>query len=257
MTPESSAPDRLTRRRRHERTHGPSAAEGSARALVLVVVAWAVSAGCATQPKNWIPKIAGDGSTENCPGSRIGSSGSLESTLDDPRCGHEEGVGRQSSLLAGTVYVEDETQLPGRPVEAVEVGVYEARGGAPGDPRGVASTDAQGHFRIGGALEAREHFVVVRNASGEVLAQKSVRVRSGGTRLEGMELVIPRARWSGDVGTSATGEGGLPPAKPLAPSGSEAGGASAPDLRGREGDPRGREGALGLEPRAGDADGGS
>ena len=127
------------------------------------------------------PRDIAFGTPSTCPNSRLPPLRDGNVSPDAARCSYADANGARVTHLAGKVLAEGGPGDPGTGLAAVAVTVHAVAGpvfdpGAPGPVIAHATTDAQGNYSLRGVFTPGDYAVVVRETSGDRIAERIVRV---------------------------------------------------------------------------------
>jgi hypothetical protein len=171
----------------------------AARAAVVAVLVAAL-AGCKGVRANShyrYPREVSYGKPTTCPDVRIPPLRDGGVSTDAARCSYSDFNGSKVTHLAGKVLAEGGPASPGTGIAEVQVTVHAVRGRAfevddPGPAIARAVTDAQGNYSVRGVFEPGDFAILVREPTGEPIAQRIVRVAPEAVgSLKGLMVVVP------------------------------------------------------------------
>ena len=127
------------------------------------------------------PREIAYGTPSTCPNSRLPPLRDGNVSPDAARCSYADANGARVTHLAGKVLAEGGPGDPGTGISAVAVTVHAVKGpvfdpAAPGPVIAHATTDAQGNYSARGVFTPGDYAVVVRETSGDRIAERIVRV---------------------------------------------------------------------------------
>ncbi|MBK9753877.1 MAG: hypothetical protein IPO88_10300 [Nannocystis sp.] len=210
----------------------------SLASLALTLLLGAACTGARANSHYRYPRDVAYGTPSTCPNVRMPPLRDGNVSTDAARCSYADANGARVTHLAGKVLAEGGPGDPGTGVNSVAVTVHSVAGpvfdpAAPGPVIAHATTDAQGNYSLRGVFVAGDYAVVVREPTGERIADRIVRVEPEAIgSLKNLHVTVPldpRLKAAAvppptppldprlhHTGAPATGTPGQPP-RPLTP----------------------------------------
>lgn len=217
----------------------PGSIPGRSALAALALLSLAACTGVRANSHYRYPREIAYGTPSTCPNSRLPPLRDGNVSTDAARCSYADANGARVTHLAGKVLAEGGPGDPGTGLAAVAVTVHAVAGpvfdpAAPGPVIAHATTDAQGNYSLRGVFTPGDYAVVVRETSGDRIAERIVRVEPEAIgSLKNQHVTVPldpRLKAAAvappappldprlhHTGTPPVGAPGLPPA-PHAPS---------------------------------------
>ncbi len=169
----------------------------SLASLALTLLLGAACTGARANSHYRYPRDVAYGTPSTCPNVRMPPLRDGNVSTDAARCSYADANGARVTHLAGKVLAEGGPGDPGTGVNSVAVTVHSVAGpvfdpAAPGPVIAHATTDAQGNYSLRGVFVAGDYAVVVREPTGERIADRIVRVEPEAIgSLKNLHVTVP------------------------------------------------------------------
>ena len=178
-----------------------SALSAVSRAVPVLLAAVIAGPGCTNAARSnshyRYPREVTYGRTSTCPDVRLPPLRDGGLSPDAARCSYADANGAKVTHLAGKVLAEGGPGDPGTGVPAVGVTVHAVAGPvfdieSPGPVVAHATTDAQGNYSLRGVFIAGDYAIVVREATGERITERVVRVEPNAVgSIKDLRVLVP------------------------------------------------------------------